>query len=239
MKAKSVELSNVSESQAASSQILIDTINGVSYQAKLNSNSSKEAYELSKKAQEVAADGTEDISYLMTSINQLNDVSNQIQSLMDTIEKISQQTNILAINASIEAARAGQYGKGFGVVADEVKMLAEKSFDVAAHTRVLVADSLDKIQQGSLAAHKTAESFSHIVEGIKQSMAFSDQIYKSSSTQSLLIDEINDLAIAIHDVSKQATEISEINSLESFRLTEQAGVLNGLMKSFNLKEEQV
>ena len=236
---KALELNNVSDIQSASAQVLTDTIKGVSYQAKLNSDSSKEAYELSKTVQEVAAEGSNDISYLMTSMNQLNDVSTQIQSLMDTIESIANQTNILAINASIESARAGVYGKSFAVVADEVKMLATKSSDIATHTRILITDSLNKIKQGSLAADKTAESFSNIVQKIQQSMVLSDEIYKSSSKQSLLINEINDISVSISDISKQAADISEINSKESFLLTEQAVVLTDLMKSFNLKEEQI
>ena len=237
VKAKSLELSTISNSQSVSAESLIDTIKGVSYQAKSNSDSSREAYELSRKIQEVAVDGSEDIAYLLTSINQLNDVSNQIQSLMNIIEGIASQTNILALNASIASAKAGEHGKAFGVVAYEVKMLAEKSSDIAIHTRDLVTDSLNKIQQGSLAAHKTAESFSNIVEKIKQSMVLSDEIYKSSSTQSLLIDEINQISLGIYDVSKQVADISEVNSIESFRLTEQALVLDDLMKTFHLKEE--
>ena len=237
VKSKSFELRSISDSQSSSAQILKDTIKGVSYQAKLNSDSSKEAYELSKETQKIADDGSNDISFLVTSMNQLNDVSTQIQSLMDTIESIARETNILAINATIESARAGQYGSGFAVVANEVKMLAEKSSDTANNTRYLITDSLNKIKQGTLAADKTAESFLNIVDKIQQNMVLSDEIYKSSSKQSILIEEINDISVTISDISKQASDISEINSMESFRLTEQAFLLNNLMKSFNLNEE--
>ena len=101
---------------------------------------------------------------LLSAINEINDTSIKISNIIKAIEDIAFQTNILALNASVEAARAGAAGKGFAVVAEEVKNLATRSAQEASNTTTLINDSLTSVNRGTRIAQETAERLSVVVQ---------------------------------------------------------------------------
>ena len=99
------------------------------------------------------------------------------------------KTNILSLNASVEAARAGKYGKGFAVVANEVKNLAQRSTDAVEDTTELIESSLKKIQKGSDISSQTSKSFYAIVDAVKNLTEHINEIANASKEQSDGLDD--------------------------------------------------
>ena len=101
--------------------------------------------------------GTAKMKELIESMKHISDTTNDIQTVIEKIESIASQTNLLSLNASIEAARTGEAGRGFAVVAEQIKELAEESASSAEETRVMLTNSLNQVEIGSSVADETSQ----------------------------------------------------------------------------------
>ena len=133
------------------------------------------------------------------SIGKLAEQSDEISKIVDVITGIAEQTNLLALNAAIEAARAGEAGRGFAVVADEVRKLAEESGNSSQKIAQLVAN----IQEDMKEAVEASEQSTKSVEGSRQSVQEADTIFESIQVS------IEALAGGIRDVSSNITAVSD------------------------------
>jgi len=113
------------------------------------------------------ADGQSAMTAMTESMQKITGNSNEIQRVIKVIDDIAFQTNLLTLNAAVEAARAGQHGKGFAVVAEEVRNLASRSAKAARETSELITKSSHEIEQGGEVANRTAEVLNTIVGQIK------------------------------------------------------------------------
>lgn len=131
-------------------------------------------------------------------IENLNDYTTEIQQMTETITGIAEQTNLLALNAAIEAARAGEHGKGFAVVADEVKKLAEQSSEEASEVKRVVTKITERVQ-------KTLESMevSH------------QQVETGEQTVSETGDALENIRTAVNDIVKEINNLSELTKEEA------------------------
>ncbi|MCH8967116.1 MAG: methyl-accepting chemotaxis protein, partial [Planctomycetes bacterium] len=135
--------------QASSLEETSSALEQMAAMTRTNAQNAKEANELSNQAREAAQSGNETMKQLNAAMIAINDSSAKIGKIIKVIEEIAFQTNLLALNAAVEAARAGEHGKGFAVVADEVRNLAQRAAGAARETTGLIEDSVNKAKEGT------------------------------------------------------------------------------------------
>src|SRR6056297_3972277 len=173
----------------------------------------------------------QDLSKIMVRINASSD---EINKVVKVIDDIAFQINLLALNANVEAARAGKYGKGFVVVADEVRNLAVKSTDSVKETGRMVEDTVSNIKQGTEAAEATAKQLSSIVEGSGKVADFLEEIAQSSREQAQAVEQITEGLDQIDEATQASTASSEESASASEELAGQAQQLRSMVAQFKL-----
>ncbi len=148
------------------------------------------AENLSRNLVKVADTGTKAVDSAMTAINRISDTSTNMSKAMRVISKIAGQTNLLSMNAAIEAAHAGEAGRGFAVVADEVRVLSETSTDQSRKIREEIRVMNDRINQGLDVSSNVQYTLREIIKGIQESSSIIDQIASTMEEQASGVDNI-------------------------------------------------
>ena len=164
----------------------------------------------------------------------ISEKSSQISKIIKTIEDIAFQTNILALNASVEAARVGKAGEGFAVVAKEIRNLADRTSEASKNTTVLIKESAATVEEGERAACATAGSLAQVVKSTKQVIMTVDKIAAATNYQSESVLQITAEVGQISDVVQSNSATSEELAAASEELSSQAQVLEELAERFEL-----
>lgn len=169
---------------------------------------------------------------MLQSMSEIEKASKDIKNIIRAIDDISEQTNLLALNAAIEAARAGDAGKGFSVVADEVRNLANQSANAAKQTTELIEDSIKVVNTGKSLAYNTAQALSDVVYSVNKATEYVSKIALASEEQAHSIKQVNDGILQITDVVQSTSSIAEQSASASEELTSQAVILDEMIKKF-------
>lgn len=234
-KESSVQTENVSESLAQGSAEQADAIkqisasvNDIAEKSGQNASDAKAAADMIMLIIDKVENGNIQMEQMVNAMENINKASKSISKVIKTIDDIAFQTNILSLNASIEAAKAGKYGKGFGVVAGEIKNLADKSSRAVYETSVLIENSIKITKEGSYIADKTAASLKEIKISVNESEKTINKITGASDSQKEAIARIN-------EVLEQIANVIEANSHASRQCAEASAELSSHIDVINKK----
>ena len=233
----SQSLSQGATEQASSLEEVTSSLNEISSQSKQNAESATEANSIAKTAVENAESGNEQMSELVGAMEKINESSAEIKKVVKVIDDIAFQINLLALNANVEAARAGKYGKGFAVVAEEVRNLAVRSAEAVKETTRMVEESTKSIELGRGAAEKTAKQLEEIVSGSSKVADFLGEIALASKEQAQGVEQINSGLEQIDQVTQSNTASAEESASAAEELSSQAQQLKALVARFKLAED--
>ena len=192
------------------------------------------ASELVDKATGYAAEADIRMEQLTAATKNIDQSSTQIGTIIKTIEDIALQTNILALNASVEAARAGSAGKGFSVVANEVRNLAAESAESVKNTNTLINRSVQSVKTGTEATAQAVSAMQVINDCIQSIKTLMDEIAAASVQQSEMIVLVEDGIREISTVVQTNSAAAEKSAAVSKELSNQARTLNSLISRFRI-----
>ncbi|WP_313347041.1 methyl-accepting chemotaxis protein [Sedimentibacter sp.] len=227
-------LAQGSTEQAGSIEELAATMSEVANQIKNDAESAVDVSRLSDETGSVVLQGSQYMNELMNAMAEINHTSSEIEKIIKTIDDIAFQTNILALNAAVEAARAGAAGKGFSVVADEVRNLASKSAEAAKSTTLLIESSVNAINKGTLIAKETESALKDVVEKTHKANSLINEISEASQKQSDNIYQVNIGVEQISSVIQSNSATAEQIAASSEELSGQAHSLKGMVGKYTL-----
>ena len=229
--------------QAESVTELSHSISLVEEKTKENVDMAHEASRLADIIIENAKAGSRKMEEMINAVNDIVEANKVIHTIINTIDSIAAQTNMLSLNAAIEAARAGDQGKGFAVVAAEVNNLATQSANASKQISAIIKTSMEKSELGTQIVGETAQSFSEIVTGVEQSNELIKSITDASEEQAAKITAINEEINQVSDVirlnsatAEESAASSEESAAATQEMSNQAAILKDLVAEFKLKK---
>lgn len=222
--------------QAAAVEELQATIDELSNGIRSTADKLDESYNEAHKYVQLAESSRDDMTAMMTSMQKISDTSKKIGDIIAQIEDIASQTNLLSLNASIEAARAGDAGKGFAVVADQIRNLAEQSAQSAVDSKALIEASIHEVDEGDKNAVKVSESLNEVVAGIQMVAESANKMKAVSLNQAESMDQADAATAKIAEIVQNNSAAAEETSATSEELTAQATSLGGLVSKFTLRD---
>lgn len=180
-------------------------------------------------------ESNEKMQQMIRAMEEINSNSSEIGKIIKTIENIAFQTNILALNSAVEAARAGKAGEGFAVVAGEVRELAAKSSEASQSTAELIEKSIKSVEYGAKIASETAEQLASVVQGAAEVEETTSWIAEASATQAQSVSDIQQQISQISEVVQMNSATAEESAATSQELSSQAMLLKNLIDLFQLK----
>jgi methyl-accepting chemotaxis protein len=235
--AASEAIASGAQQQAASLEETSASLEEITAAVRQSSDNANQASQLASSSKDSALQGQEVVTKAITAMSEINAASAKISDIISTIDEIAFQTNLLAVNAAVEAARAGDEGRGFAVVASEVRSLAQRSAVAAKEIKVLIQDSLRKVEAGSGLVNRSGETLQGIVGSVKRVTDIVGEIAAASGEQSTGIEQVNTAVTQMDQVTQSNSAQTEELSATAQSLAEQASRLMELVSTFTLTQD--
>ena len=229
------ELAAGATDQAASVEEMQATMSELTGGLEQCATDMNDAYQKAESCALVAETSQGEMKDMVLTMERISENSGKIESIIAEIEDIASQTNLLSLNAAIEAARAGDAGRGFAVVAEQIRKLAEQSAQSAVHTRELIENSVNEINAGSKMALKTADVLEEVVASVKNIADISKALRNNLKVQ---VESIEEAEVGMHRISEVVQNNSaaaEESSATSEELSAQANTMEDLVSRFQLR----
>ncbi len=221
--------------QASSLEEMTRTMMEISSQTQTIAENASQANSMTIEASEAAETGHQEIQNMVDAMKEINESSREIGRIIKVIDEIAFQTNLLSLNAAVEAARAGSAGKGFAVVATEVRNLSSRSAQAASETATLIDLAISRVNNGVRIVDRTSNMLQNIVQEVTKASTLVDQIAISSADQAQRISQVNSGLQQLDGVTQQNATAAQISAEGSKTLSHQARELNQQLRNFNFQ----
>jgi len=228
------DLSSRTEEQASSLEETASSMEELTSTVKQNADNARQANTMALTSSSIAIEGGKVVGEVVGTMASINASSRKIVDIIAVIDGIAFQTNILALNAAVEAARAGEQGRGFAVVATEVRNLAQRSAAAAKDIKVLIGDSVEKVEAGSKLVDQAGRTMDDIVASITRVTDIMSEITAASSEQSAGIEQVNQAIAQMDQVTQQNAALVEEAAAAAESMQEQAASLSEVVSIFKL-----
>ncbi len=215
--------------QAASLEEVSASLEEMSSMTKLNADNASKTRDIAENALKLIHDTDRFMTELMTSMKEITAASKETSKIVKTIDEIAFQTNLLSLNAAVEAARAGNTGAGFAVVAGEVRNLALRSADAARTTSAMIEGNVKKIAQGEKIASGTIQVFKSVAQGSEDIRNLIAEMTSASDNQAEGIRQVNNAIAKMDEVTQRNAGAAEDSAAFSRHLNERAIQLKELV----------
>ncbi|MBR7779807.1 Tar ligand binding domain-containing protein [Undibacterium sp. BYS50W] len=230
-----MDLSSRTEQQAASLQETASSMEELTSTVQQNADNARQANTLALTASDVASKGGKVVGDVVHTMSSIKESSSKIVDIIAVIDGIAFQTNILALNAAVEAARAGEQGRGFAVVASEVRSLAQRSANAAKEIKELIANSVDKVEEGARLVDDAGKTMNEIVVSIKSVADIMAEITAASEEQREGIQQVNQAITKMDEATQQNAALVEQAAAAAGSMRDQASNLNQAVGIFKLE----
>jgi methyl-accepting chemotaxis protein len=231
-----LDLSHRTEVAAGSLQETASSMDRLTGTVRLSADAAQQANELASSASSVATRGEEVVSRVVETMKEIHTSSRQISDIISVIDSIAFQTNILSLNAAVEAARAGDRGRGFSIVAGEVRALAERSASAAQEIKALIQSSVARVELGSRLVMDAGMTMNEILLSVQRVTAIIGEIRAASNEQSEGLSVINISVGRLDQMTQQNAALVEDSAAAAESLKNHATRLMQMVATFRLHQ---
>ncbi len=223
--------------QASAVEQLSVTVNNIAELSRMNAEQANLASAMSGQSADGVDESNKYMTQMLDAMNEITATSKEIGKIVKAIDDIAFQTNILSLNAAVEAARAGASGKGFAVVADEVRNLAQRSAEAAKNTTTLVESTVVAIEHGTKIADATAKSLRIVGEKTGLVSDAIDKIVEASENQTTATEQVLQGISQVSTVVQTNSATAEESAAAAQELASLSKQLTGLTGQYILRQE--
>ncbi|MBC6982604.1 PAS domain-containing methyl-accepting chemotaxis protein [Caulobacter sp. 17J80-11] len=230
------DLSKRTEQQAASLEETAAALDEITATVKRSADRAQEAAAMATGARSEAELSGEVVQQAVSAMGAIEHSSGQITQIIGVIDEIAFQTSLLALNAGVEAARAGDAGKGFAVVAQEVRALAQRSAEAAKEIKALISSSTAQVEQGVRFVGQTGEALTAIAAKVSRIDGLMSEIAVATQEQATGLGQVNTAVNQMDRVTQQNAAMVEEATAAAANLKSEAGALARLVAQFRLAQ---
>jgi methyl-accepting chemotaxis protein len=232
-----LDLSARTEQQAGSLEETAASMEELTSAVRQSAENAREASSLAASASSVADRGGQVVAKVVETMEAINLSSGKIVDIISVIDGIAFQTNILALNAAVEAARAGEQGRGFAVVAGEVRTLAQRSAAAAKEIKVLIGDSVARVDDGARLVAEAGSTMQEIVTSVGRVSGMIAAISSATQEQGAGIEQVNEAIAHMDQATQQNAALVEEAAAASGAMQDQAARLAEVVSVFKLEAQ--